>query len=470
MNAPGLLIGAARSSSGKTTLTLGLMRALTRRGLRVAPVKCGPDYIDPAFHAAATGRPGVNLDSWAMDANLIARLAARVSEGADIVIAEGAMGLFDGAPGGAAGIGASADIAALLGWSVVLVHDVSGQGQTAAAIVRGIAGHDARVKVAGVVLNRVGSERHRRLAGEAIEALDIPVFGALPRNEKMALPERHLGLVQAGETPGLDDRLDALADFVEAHVDVEAIVACGTIAASSNVIPDASRKRSDRESSVTPDASVAAPDSRSPAARASGMTGVVATPPPAQRIAVARDDAFSFFYPHLAQSWRDAGAELRFFSPLADEAPPEDCDLCWLPGGYPELHAGRLSAARGFKNGLRRFAQRGWLHGECGGYMVLGRALIDAAGAAHEMAGLLELETSFAKRKLHLGYRQARLAVDHPLGAVGLRLRGHEFHYATVLREEGAPFALARDAYSEDERPAGLARNGVSGSFFHLLA
>jgi cobyrinic acid a,c-diamide synthase len=470
VNAPGLLIGAARSSSGKTTLTLGLMRALMRRGLRVAPVKCGPDYIDPAFHAAATGRPGVNLDSWAMDAHLIGRLAARASEGADIVIAEGAMGLFDGAPGGAAGIGASADIAALLGWPVVLVHDVSGQGQTAAAIVRGIAGHDARVKVAGVVLNRVGSERHRRLAGEAIEALGIQVFGTLPRNEAVALPERHLGLVQAGETAGLDGRLDALADFIETHVDVSGIVAFATIAATGDVIPDVSRNRSDRESSMTPDAPVAALDSRSSASRPSGMTGGAPMPPPAQRIAVARDDAFSFFYPHLAQSWRDAGAELCFFSPLADEAPPEDCDLCWLPGGYPELHAGRLSAAQGFIKGLRRFAQRGWLHGECGGYMVLGRALIDAAGEAHEMAGLLELETSFAKRKLHLGYRQAQLAADHPLGAVGFRLRGHEFHYATVLREEGLPFALARDAYSDDERPAGLARNGVSGSFFHLMA
>jgi cobyrinic acid a,c-diamide synthase len=442
VNAPGLLIGAARSSSGKTTLTLGLMRALTRRGLRVAPVKCGPDYIDPAFHAAATGRAGVNLDSWAMDAHLIERLAARVSEGADIVIAEGAMGLFDGAPGGAAGIGASADIAAMLGWPVLLVHDVSGQGQTAAAIIRGIAGHDARVKVAGVVLNRVGSERHRRLAREAIEALGNPVFGALPRNEAVALPERHLGLVQAGETAGLDGRLEALADFIEAHVDVAAIVA-----AAAHTSPL-------RGEVVGP----------SP----TGAGELIA--PPAQRIAVARDDAFSFFYPHLVQSWRDAGAELLFFSPLADEAPPEDCDLCWLPGGYPELHAGRLSAAQGFIKGLRRFAQKGWLHGECGGYMVLGRALIDAAGEAHEMAGLLELETSFAQRKLHLGYRQARLAVDHPLGAVGFRLRGHEFHYATVLREEGPPFALARDAYSDAERPAGLARNRVSGSFFHLLA
>ncbi|QGM93205.1 cobyrinate a,c-diamide synthase [Methylocystis rosea] len=466
MNAPGLLIGAARSSSGKTTLTLGLMRALMRRGLRVAPVKCGPDYIDPAFHAAATGRPGVNLDSWAMDAHLIGRLAARASEGADIVIAEGAMGLFDGAPGGAAGIGASADIAALLGWPVVLVHDVSGQGQTAAAIVRGIAGHDARVKVAGVVLNRVGSERHRRLAGEAIEALGIPVFGALRRNEAVSLPERHLGLVQAGETAGLDGRLEALADFVEAHVDVGAVTETARAAPSPTLPRFAGEGEGPRVSSAFRESGVSVP---SPAARR-GRDREGVLPPPAQRIAVARDDAFSFFYPHLAQSWRDAGAELCFFSPLADEAPPEDCDLCWLPGGYPELHAGRLSAAQGFIKGLRRFAQSRWLHGECGGYMVLGRALIDAAGEAHEMAGLLELETSFAQRKLHLGYRQAQLAADHPLGAVGFRLRGHEFHYATVLREEGLPFALARDAYSDDERPAGLTRNGVSGSFFHLMA
>jgi len=459
VNAPGLLIGAARSSSGKTTLTLGLMRALTRRGLRVAPVKCGPDYIDPAFHAAATGRLSVNLDSWAMGADLIASLAARTSENADIVIAEGAMGLFDGAPGGAAGIGASADIAALLGWPVVLVHDVSGQGQTAAAIVRGIAAHDPRVTVAGVVLNRVASERHRKLAGEAIGALGISVLGALPRDEKIALPERHLGLVQAGETQGLDARLDALADFVEAHVDVAAVVA----AATAHTIPlmgEVVGRSPTGGGELSPH----------PALLGNATLPVKGRVAPAQRIAIARDDAFSFFYPHLAQSWREAGAELCFFSPLADEAPSEDCDLCWLPGGYPELHAGRLSAAQRFMQGLRRFANERWVHGECGGYMVLGRALIDAAGKAHAMAGLLELETSFAKRKLHLGYRRARLAAEHPLGGAGVRLRGHEFHYATVLREKGEPFALAKDAYSDDERPAGLANNGVSGSFFHLMA
>ena len=274
------------------------------------------------------------------------------------------------------------------------------------------------------------------------------MLGALPRDENMALPERHLGLIQAGETQGLDARLDALADFVEAHVDVEAIIETARRSAPSPTLPRfAGEGVGQRVLS---------------ASRKNGVS--------AQRIAIARDDAFSFFYPHLAQNWREAGAELFFFSPLADEAPPRDCDLCWLPGGYPELHAGRLSAAREFMDGLRRFADGRWVHGECGGYMVLGRSLTDASGEAHEMAGLLELETSFAKRKLHLGYRHAELAADHPLGAAGLLLRGHEFHYATILREEGAPFALARDAYSDDARPAGLARNGVSGTFFHLMA
>lgn len=436
---PGLLIGAARSSSGKTTLALGLMRALTRRGLRVAAVKCGPDYIDPAFHAAATRRPGINLDSWTMDESLIAHLASRAGAEADIIIAEGAMGLFDGAPGGASGVGASADIAALLGWPVLLAHDVSGQGQTAAALVRGLATHDPRLRVAGVVLNRVGSERHRKLSGEAIEATGLPIFGALPRNDAVTLPERHLGLVQAGETTELEARLEALADFVEAHVDVTMVIE------AARSVPKLFRSCS-----------------------AEQKAGPLRAP--AQRIAVARDDAFSFFYPHLAQGWRDAGAELVFFSPLADEPPPDDCDFCWLPGGYPELHAGRLAQAARFFNGLRRFAETRGVHGECGGYMTLGDGLIDADGVTHRMAGLLQLQTSFAKRKLHLGYRRARLAAPHALGDAGAALRGHEFHYASIIAEEGAPFAFACDAYSDSEAPTGLISGRVSGSFFHYIA
>lgn len=429
---PGILIGAARSGSGKTTLALGLMRTLTRRGLRVSAVKCGPDYIDPAFHAAATGRDSLNLDSWAMNPEMILALGAKAAEGADIVIAEGAMGLFDGAPGGAAGVGASADIAAIFGWPALLAHDVSGQAQTAAAVIKGLATYDARLETAGVVLNRVGSERHRRLVALGLTDVGLPLFGALPRNDAVQLPERHLGLVQAGETGDLDRRLEALADFVEAHVDVERVMA---------------------------------------AAKASGPQGSPASAlaPPAQRIAVARDDAFSFFYPHLALGWRAAGAELRFFSPLANEAPPADCDLCWLPGGYPELHAGRLAGSGRFLGGLRQFAETRAVHGECGGYMTLGEALIDSNGAAHRMAGLLALETSFAKRKLHLGYRRASLIADHALGQSGRELRGHEFHYATIVKESGDPFALARDAYGDNDGPAGLRRGKVSGSFFHLI-
>jgi cobyrinic acid a,c-diamide synthase len=432
MTAPGLLIGAARSGSGKTTLALGLMRALTRRGLRVSAVKCGPDYIDPAFHAAATGRDSLNLDSWAMQPATIAALAEQASDDADIIIAEGAMGLFDGAPGGASGIGASADVARLLGWPILLAHDVSGQAQTAAAVIRGLASHDPTLSIAGVVANRTGSDRHRRLVSDGVAELGLRLFGALPRNDAVKLPERHLGLVQAGETRDLDERLDALADFVETHVDVSAIAEAAQ-------------------------------------ARAFQHGAAVSLAPPAQRVAVARDDAFSFFYPHLAKSWRAAGADIVFFSPLADQAPPDDCDLCWLPGGYPELHAGRLAQAHGFLSGLRSFAQTRPVHGECGGYMALGRVIIDADGAAHEMAGLLELETSFAVRRLHLGYRVARLAEDHRLGRAGETLRGHEFHYATTLSEKGAPFVFARDAYSDADTPAGLRRGDVSGSFFHFI-
>lgn len=422
-----------RSGAGKTTVTLGLMRALTRRGLAVAGVKCGPDYIDPAFHAAATGRESLNLDSWAMDDALLAQLALRAGEGADIIVAEGAMGLFDGAPGAPAHTGASADIAAALGWPVLLALDVSGQAQSAAAVARGVALHDPRVRVAGVILNRTASLRHEKLAREAIEACGMKVFGALPREAGVALPERHLGLVQAGETAGLDALLDSLAQRVEAHLDVDAILAAAAAG------PEAER-------------------------------GSLDAPPPGRRIAVARDEAFSFFYPHLARAWREAGAELAFFSPLADEAPSDDCDACWLPGGYPELHAGRLAAAQGFLDGLRRFAATRPIHGECGGYMVLGRWLTDAEGVTRPMANLLDLATSFAQRKLHLGYRRARLAANCPLGPADAELAGHEFHYASVVAEKGEPFAWVVDAYSDEERPAGLRAGRVTGSFFHTMA
>src|SRR5579871_818610 len=208
-----LMIAAPRSGSGKTTVTLGLLRALRRRGLDVVGLKSGPDYIDPAFHAAASGREGVNLDSWAMTPDLLAALAAQAAGTSELALCEASMGLFDGVPAGSGRSGASADVAAALAMPVLLVLDVSGQAQSAAAIVKGCAAYDPRLALAGVIVNRVGSERHRRLVVDAIETLGVPVVGVLPRNDKIALPERHLGLVQAGETEALDARLDAIADF-----------------------------------------------------------------------------------------------------------------------------------------------------------------------------------------------------------------------------------------------------------------
>jgi len=434
---PGLVIAAPRSGSGKTTLTLGLLRALRRSGVAVGSAKCGPDYIDPPFHRAASGRACVNLDSWAMPPALIAGLAAQVGIGCDLIICEALMGLFDGVPGPAGRTGSSADVAAALGWPVLLVLDVSGQSQSAAAIAKGFATYDTRLTIAGVVLNRVGSPRHARLATEAIEAIGIPVVGKMNRSADVALPERHLGLVQADETSDLDARLEQMADFVTAHTQIDVI------------------------------RSLAAPGP--PALFEAGARPPV--PPPGQRIAVARDAAFSFLYPHVLQGWRTAGAELQFFSPLDDEAPDDGCDVCWLAGGYPELHAGRLAGSHKFLEGLHDFAETRPVHGECGGYMVLGRALTDADGVTHKMAGLLGVSTSFARRKLHLGYRNAHLVDDTCLGSAGTQLRGHEFHYASIDTRGGdAAFALVSDAYGAEPSPTGSRRGLVSGSFFHVIA
>jgi cobyrinic acid a,c-diamide synthase len=440
---PGLLIAAPRSGSGKTTLTLGLLRAFRGAGVAAGSAKCGPDYIDPPFHRAAGGRPSVNLDSWAMPPDLLVQLAAEVGAGCDLVICEALMGLFDGVPGPSGRTGSSADVAAALGWPVLLVLDVSGQSQSAAAVAKGCATYDPRITIAGVVLNRVGSPRHARLATAAIEAIGIPVVGALPRSDGVTLPERHLGLVQAGETSDLDARLDRIAAFVAEHTRIDAIQALA---------------------------------SRHQGASRAGHSAAVR--PPGQRVAIARDAAFSFLYPHLVQGWRAAGAEIRFFSPLAGQPPAEDCDACWLPGGYPELHAGQLAGAHRFLEGLRQFAETRPVHGECGGYMVLGTALTDAAGTVHAMAGLLGVSTSFARRKLHLGYRSARLLHDGCLGPAGTQLRGHEFHYASVeapgagieVQGEDPPFAVVSDAHGAEPQPTGSRRGLVSGSFFHVIA
>jgi cobyrinic acid a,c-diamide synthase len=438
MTARGLIIAAAHSGAGKTTVTLALLAALRRRGVVAHGAKAGPDYIDPAFHAAVTGTPSANLDTWAMPDNLLDALARQAAHGADIVVIEGVMGLFDGsAEAGAHGRhGATADLAAHFGLPVVLVLDVARQAQSAAAIVRGFAWHDPTVRIAGIILNRVGGERHRALVADAIARLDVPILGALPRDAALALPERHLGLVQAGEHADLAALIDHLADTAERYFDLDAIVAR---AGFFNI-------------GATAD-------------------GALALPPPGQRIALARDQAFSFVYPHVIDAWRQAGAEILPFSPLADEPPPHDADSCWLPGGYPELHADALADARNFSAGLKSFAATWPVHGECGGYMVLGESLEDAAGRRHPMTGLLGHWTSFAKRKLHLGYRTARLLSAGMLGGSGTLIRGHEFHYASLMSAgDDEPFVEIAAGAGKAPEKAGGRRGRVSGTFFHAIA
>ncbi len=432
IDVPGLLVSAPSSGTGKTTVMLGLLRAFAEDGLKVQPFKSGPDYIDPAFHRAAAGRASYNIDTWAMGEGLLNAIATQAS-GADLVIAEGSMGLYDGvAKPGETGHGTSAQTAARMGWPVILVLDVGGQAQSAAATALGFREYMPDLPFAGVILNRVASPRHERLARLGMERAGLKVLGVLPRRGDLTLPERHLGLIQAVEHPDLETAISGYAAFLREHVDLAAI----------------------RDAA---------------AASAQGAPGTL-PPPPAQRIALAQDAAFSFTYPHLLEGWRRGGAEIVPFSPLADEPPDAQADLVWLPGGYPELHAGRLAASETFLKALRKHAETRPVHGECGGYMALGAALIDKEGARHEMAGLLGLVTSYEKRKFHLGYRRATLETAMPGFAAGAGLRGHEFHYSTILEQPDAPLAQVLDAEGAAVPETGSCRGHVTGTFFHLIA
>ena len=424
-----LVIGGLTSGSGKTTLTLGLLRALADRGFDVGAAKSGPDYIDCAFLAAASRAPAINLDSHAMSPPILCRLATERPQ--DMLVIEGVMGLFDGTHGGG---GSTTQLAAGLGAPILLVLDTRHQGQTAAALAAGIETQlPAGTSLAGVVLNRIASPRHEELIREALDARDITCFGSLKSDSAISVPSRHLGLVQAVDLAAQDElepRIDAAARLVAASLDLEALIA------------------------------VMAP------LAASGTT--TAEPPPGQRIAVAHDAAFGFAYTHMLEGWKRAGAEIRPFSPLADECPDNAADFIFLPGGYPELHLPTLSANARFLNGLQDAAARGVrIYGECGGYMTLGETIIDADSQAFRMAGLLSLETSFAARKLHLGYRRLTPLTNAWPGPD--TVTGHEFHYTTALRAEGTPLFTAQDAAGRDLGEMGLCSGPVSGSYAHVI-
>lgn len=415
----GFVIAAPASGSGKTTVALALMRALARRS-PIRAAKSGPDYIDPRFHEAACGAPSLNLDAWAMAPDRVRSLAT----GPEPLIVEGAMGLFDGAPPN--GAGSTADLAAIVNLPILLVIDAARMAQSVAPLVAGFVHHRPDLRFCGIILNRIGSDRHAEMLRSALTDRDLPpILGTIPRQNDITHPSRHLGLVQAAERPDLQDWLDRLADLAEAHVALDQLP-----------LADGQPR--------TPE------------------TGNL--DPPAQHIAIASDAAFAFAYPHLLADWRQAGAQVTPFSPLTDDPVPQ-ADLVILPGGYPELHAAKLSQNQVFLTSLRARADTAQIYGECGGYMVLGHTLTDATGTAYPMAGLLDLETSFATRKLHLGYRQ--LHADH--GPFAGDWRGHEFHYATTTRAVGDPLFTARDAAGTALPPMGLRRGRVCGSFAHVI-
>lgn len=413
----GLIIAAPGSGSGKTTITLGLLKAFSQKGTAIRGAKSGPDYIDPKFHEAACGATCFNLDAWAMTEDRIKSLTA----GREMLLIEGAMGLFDGAPPD--GAGATADLARILKLPVVLVVDASHMAHSVAPLVNGFSRHDPDVNVAGIILNKIGSPRHEAMLRRA---LDLPVLGAIHRDASLDTPSRHLGLVPAGERSDLDAFLDAVAETVRKSVDLEAIMTF------AKPLP--------------------------------GNTEVADIPAPTKRLAVANDAAFTFAYPHLLKDFKKRGFEISVFSPLRNEPVP-DADLVFLPGGYPELHASSLADAKTFLNSLRNAAQTSDIYGECGGYMVLGESLTDAEGITHEMAGLLPLQTSFAQRKLHLGYRNLSALHGPFLGDT----KGHEFHYATTLKADGEPLFDATDAEGNPLPSMGLRQGRVCGSFAHVI-
>lgn len=430
MTARGFIVAGTSSGVGKTTVATGLAGALAARGLRVQPFKTGPDYIDPTYLARAARRPCRNLDTWMLSDNTVQELFGRAAAQADVALVEGVMGLFDGA---ADGTGSAAHLARLLGLPVILVIDARAMAQSAAAIVLGFQQFDPDVRIEGVVLNRVASERHAAVCGEAITArTGLRILGAIPRSEDATIPERHLGLVPDVETPAADQWFEGLARLAATHLDLDALLDLAAPVRAASV-----------DSPAFPDAV--------PAQRA--------------RIAIARDEAFHFYYQDSLDLLEAHGAELVSFSPLADVALPE-CDAVYIGGGFPELFAADLAKNEAMRAAMRSAAGRGLpVYGECGGLMYLGGGIADFEGVRHEMVGLVPAESVMQGTKLTLGYREVE-SCGTPLLAAGERMRGHEFHWsglATPATDEGAAYRVLDQGGSPDGYRAG----SVTATYVH---
>lgn len=435
---PRLLFAAPMSGSGKTTITAGLIAALRRRGLRIAPFKCGPDYIDPGYHALAARRPCHNLDSWLIPPDQIAGVLARRSAEADLAVIEGVMGLFDGYAGND-DTGSSAHIARLTATPVIIVLDARAMARTAAALIAGLRDFDRRLQIGGVILNRVGSPRHAALIRAAVEqTVGVPVLGYVPRHDALTLPERHLGLVPVAEPGRWQEWLAEAAARVEQTVDLDRLLA---VAHTAPPLP-------------VPAPTVLAP--------VSGVRPV---------IAIARDEAFNFIYPDNLDLLQAAGAELAFFSPLHDTALPAGTAAIYLCGGFPELFAAQLSANQAMLGAIREaVAARMPIYAECGGLMYLTETLIDQHGQAFAMAGVLPGHSRMTPR-LTLGYRTIVAQAETWLWRAGETVRGHEFHYSVwEARPTDLPplYACLPDAMRPQPASEGVVIGQTLASYIHL--
>ena len=430
MSARGVIVAGTSSGVGKTTIATGIVAALRARGLRVQPFKAGPDYIDPTYLARAAGRPCRNLDTWMLTDDTVREMFTRAAAQSDVALVEGVMGLFDGADNGT---GSAAHLARLLGLPVVLVIDARAMAQSAAAIALGFQRFDPKVRIAGIVLNRVASERHAALCREAIAArTGLPVLGAIPRSEEAAIPERHLGLVPDVETPAATRWFDGLAELAARHLDLDALLTLAAPVAAAAVAPQ-----------VFPSSTVA----------------------PRARIAIARDEAFHFYYQDSLDLLEAHGAELCPFSPLADPALPE-CDAIYIGGGFPELFAADLARNEAMHAAIRDAAARGLpVYGECGGLMYLGGGIVDFEGVRHGMVGIVPAESVMQSSRLTLGYREVESCGTALLPA-GERMRGHEFHWSSLA----TPPIDASAAYrvlDQDGRADGYRAGSVTATYVH---
>jgi cobyrinic acid a,c-diamide synthase len=428
---PRLVLAAPSSGAGKTSVATGLLAALAARGLAVSPHKVGPDYIDPGYHALAAGRPGRNLDPWLVGEERIAPLFLHGARDADIAVVEGVMGLFDGAshPSVEPGYASTAHVAALLRAPVVLVVDAASQARSVAALVHGFATFDPRVRLGGVILNRVGTDRHEAILREALDAAGVPVLGAVRRLDALATPSRHLGLVPAAErTAEALTTVRALGEVVGASVDLDAVVALARSAPSLGAAP------------------------WDPAAEVASVAG-------RPRIAVAGGPAFTFGYAENAELLAAAGAEVVTVDPLRDEALPPGTAGLVIGGGFPEVYAGQLSANAGLRADVAALAAAGGpVAAECAGLLYLSRGLDGVP-----MCGVLPADGRMTER-LTLGYRAAVATTDSALAAAGTRVRGHEFH-RTVLDPPAGPSPAWQ--WSADG-PEGFVQGRVHASYLHL--